>query len=69
MFDSKVIGRHVAFMRVMAQRGPVEHVVLAAIHAAVSELVIFPRSGGHLSKLGMVRAEVTDGKQSTGVHG
>jgi len=38
MFDSKVIGRHVAFLRVMAQRGPVEHVVLAAIHAAVSEL-------------------------------
>ena len=33
MFDSKVIGRHVAFMRVMAQRRPVEHVVLAAIHA------------------------------------
>jgi hypothetical protein len=33
-----VIGRHVAFMRVMAQRGPVEHVVLAAIHTAVSEL-------------------------------
>jgi hypothetical protein len=38
MFDSKVIGRHVAFMRVMAQRGSVGHVVLAAIHAAVSEL-------------------------------
>jgi hypothetical protein len=38
MFDSKVIGRHVAFMRVMAQRGPVEHVVLAAIHTVVSEL-------------------------------
>ena len=32
-------------------------------------LLIFPRSGGHLSKLGIVRAEVTDGKQSTGVHG
>src|SRR6476620_4209041 len=27
--------------------------------------LIFPRSGGHLSKLGIVRAEVTDGKQST----
>jgi hypothetical protein len=31
--------------------------------------LIFTRSGGHLSKLGIVRAEVTDGKQSTGVHG
>jgi nitrogen fixation protein NifB len=31
--------------------------------------VIFPRSGGHLNKLGMVRAEVRDGEQSTGIHG
>ena len=32
-------------------------------------LVIFPRSGGHLSKLGMIRAEVMDGEYSTGIHG
>jgi hypothetical protein len=31
--------------------------------------VIFPRSGGHLSKLGMIRAEVMDGEYSTGIHG
>jgi hypothetical protein len=31
--------------------------------------VIFPRSGGHLSKLGMIRAEVMDGQHSTGIHG
>jgi hypothetical protein len=36
---------------------------------AASVLVIFPQSSGHLSKLGIVRAEVRDGKQSTGVHG
>src|SRR5690349_20340145 len=30
--------------------------------------VIFPRSGGHPDKLGMVRAEVRDGRQATGVH-
>ena len=27
------------------------------------------RSGGHLSKLGMIRAEVMDGEYSTGIHG
>jgi NADPH:quinone reductase-like Zn-dependent oxidoreductase len=31
--------------------------------------LIFPRSGGHLSKLGMIRAEVMDGEYSTGIHG
>ena len=33
------------------------------------EPMIFPRSGGHLSKLGMIRAEVMDGEYSTGIHG
>jgi hypothetical protein len=32
-------------------------------------VLIFPRSGGHLSKLGMIRAEVMDGEYSTGIHG
>jgi CheY-like chemotaxis protein len=31
--------------------------------------VILTRSGGHLSKLGMIRAEVMDGEYSTGIHG
>jgi hypothetical protein len=31
--------------------------------------LIFPRSGGHLSKLGMIRAEVMDGEYSTSIHG
>jgi len=31
--------------------------------------LIFPRSGGHLSKLGMIRAEVKDGSESTDIHG
>ena len=31
--------------------------------------LIFTRSGGHLSKLGMIRAEVMDGEYSTGIHG
>jgi hypothetical protein len=31
--------------------------------------VIFLRSGEHLSKLGMIRAEVMDGEYSTGIHG
>jgi hypothetical protein len=31
--------------------------------------VIFPRSGGHLSKLGMIRAEVKDGSESADIHG
>src|SRR4051812_20733391 len=39
------------------------------LQARLNVSLIFPRSGGHLSKLGIVRAEVTDGKQSTGVHG
>jgi hypothetical protein len=34
-----------------------------------SHLLIFTRSGGHLSKLGMIRAEVMDGEYSTGIHG
>jgi len=35
----------------------------------IKVLMIFPRSGGHLSKLGMIRAEVMDGEYSTGIHG
>jgi hypothetical protein len=35
----------------------------------VNSRLIFPRSGGHLSKLGMIRAEVMDGEYSTGIHG
>jgi hypothetical protein len=31
--------------------------------------VIVTRSGGRLNKLGMVRVEVRDGEQSTGIHG
>ena len=31
--------------------------------------LIFPRSGGHLSKLGMIRAEVMNGEHSAGIHG
>jgi putative transposase len=31
--------------------------------------LIFPRSGGHLSKLGMIRAEVKDGSESADIHG
>ena len=31
--------------------------------------LIFPRSGGHLSKLGMIRAEVKDGSKSADIHG
>jgi hypothetical protein len=31
--------------------------------------VIFTRSGGHLSKLGMIRAEVMNGEHSAGIHG
>src|SRR3954465_8026163 len=36
---------------------------------AVRDLVIFTRSGGHLSKLGMIRAEVKDGSESADIHG
>jgi transposase len=39
------------------------------VEGRVNRLMIFPRSGGHLNKLGMVRAEVRDGEQSTGIHG
>ena len=39
------------------------------IGAKRNTVVIFPRSGGHLSKLGMIRAEVMDGEYSTGIHG
>jgi len=35
----------------------------------VTLCLIFPRSGGHLSKLDMIRAEVMDGEHSTGIHG
>jgi hypothetical protein len=35
----------------------------------LSGILIFTRSGGHLSKLGMIRAEVMDGEYSTGIHG
>jgi hypothetical protein len=31
--------------------------------------VIFTRSGGHLSKLGMIRTEVKDGGESADIHG
>jgi hypothetical protein len=31
--------------------------------------LIFTRSGGHLSKLGMIRAEVKDGSESADIHG
>ena len=31
--------------------------------------LIFTRYSGHLSKLGMIRAEVMDGEYSTGIHG
>ena len=31
--------------------------------------MIFTRYSGHLSKLGMIRAEVMDGEYSTGIHG
>jgi DNA invertase Pin-like site-specific DNA recombinase len=31
--------------------------------------LIVTRSGGHINKLGMVRVEVRDGEQSTGIHG
>jgi hypothetical protein len=37
--------------------------------ARAQQGLIFPRSGGHLSKLGMIRAEVMDGEYSTGIHG
>ncbi len=43
-----------------------------AAHAAFAgkrTVMIFTRSGGHLSKLGMIRAEVRDGEYSTGIHG
>jgi hypothetical protein len=33
------------------------------------KVVIFTRSGGHLSKLGMIRAEVKDGSESADIHG
>jgi hypothetical protein len=33
------------------------------------EHLIFTRSGGHLSKLGMIRAEVKDGSESADIHG
>ena len=33
------------------------------------QCLIFTRSGGHLSKLGMIRAEVKDGSESAGIHG
>jgi hypothetical protein len=36
--------------------------------ANIWDKVIFPQAGGHLNKLGMVRAEVIDGRHSTGVH-
>ena len=32
-------------------------------------VVIFTHSGGHLSKLGMIRAEVRDGSESADIHG
>jgi hypothetical protein len=32
-------------------------------------VLIFPHSGGHLSKLGMIRAEVKDGSESAAIHG
>jgi uncharacterized membrane protein YdcZ (DUF606 family) len=32
-------------------------------------VMIFTRSGGHLSKLGMIRAEVKDGSESADIHG
>ena len=41
---------------------------MIALSTRLGEL-IFPRSGGHLSKLGMIRAEVMDGEYSTGIHG
>jgi hypothetical protein len=41
---------------------------MIALSTRFGEL-IFPRSGGHLSKLGMIRAEVMDGQHSTGIHG
>jgi hypothetical protein len=31
--------------------------------------MIFTHSGGHLSKLGMIRAEVRDGSESADIHG
>ena len=34
-----------------------------------TEGLIFPRSSGHLSKLGMIRAEVMNGEHSAGLHG
>jgi hypothetical protein len=40
----------------------------AQLKAEVAEL-IFTRSGGHLSKLGMIRAEVKDGSESADIHG
>jgi len=36
---------------------------------AADRPVIFPRSGGHLNKLGMIRAEVKDGSESADIHG
>ena len=36
---------------------------------STGSVLIFTRSGGHLSKLGMIRAEVMDGEYSTGIHG
>jgi hypothetical protein len=38
-------------------------------HVLAGAEVIFPRSGGHLSKLGMIRAEVKDGSESADIHG
>jgi hypothetical protein len=55
------------------ERRPGADKALEGVHpaplVAVDTMMIFPRSGGHLSKLGMIRAEVMDGEYSTGIHG
>jgi hypothetical protein len=43
--------------------------VARCLRHQASRIVIFTRSGGHLSKLGMIRAEVKDGSESADIHG
>ena len=49
-------------------RAKLERVRWRAIYKLRSG-VIFTHSGGHLSKLGMIRAEVKDGSESADIHG
>ena len=44
-------------------------IAVGAVAEKAERVLIFPRSGGHLSKLGMIRAEVINGEHSAGLHG